>query len=516
MHLVLLTLRKDARRLWPAVAVALALLALLARTDRWRADPMIGATEGWLNLLLPMAWACLIALAVLEEPLTGDRHFWLTRPHRWPALLAAKVLFAVLFVHLPAMLADAYILASRGFSPIGYLPQLAEKQLFLAAAITLPAMALASLVSSFTHFMLLLFAVAAAALFVGGGFRSMPFWMRPPDHLRGDLTILVACIAAIAIVWLQYRRRKAIVSRVAAIAAALCTGTLFGYVPETFDYRLRAALHPAPALSLGIEQRPLEPPRFIGTLRRDTVAIPVALSGVPAGVLCRIGAASISLRTSDGQSYHNLPFPGPNQYDQVSLAGRIYRFPYDSDDGSLWLTLDFPRSVYERLMNQHARVAGQMVVTFYRKGETTWMPLNRPVFASGVGLCSAAIREDQWTAGRVIVLCESPRDLPQTTRVTLSIPQIGREWHQQLRDYGNPSTGPHWAWLSPLDRANTFFNISDPRTRLYQYYVEVPLEHVDQAKIGITPEILNGYSIVNFDFPDVPLSSYHAEPRTYR
>ena len=44
MHLVLLTLLKDARRLWPAVAIALALLALLARTDRWRADPMIGAT----------------------------------------------------------------------------------------------------------------------------------------------------------------------------------------------------------------------------------------------------------------------------------------------------------------------------------------------------------------------------------------------------------------------------------------------------------------------------------------
>ena len=114
------------------------------------------------------------------------------------------------------------------------------------------------------------------------------------------------------------------------------------------------------------------------------------------------------------------------------------------------------------------------------------------------------------------VLCESPYNLPQITRVTLAIPEIGREWHQRLGDNGNPTTGPRWAWLSPLARGKTFFNTSDPRTRLYTFYVEVPLEHVDQSKISITPELLTGYTLVNFDFPDVMLSSYRVEPRPYR
>ena len=110
MKMVLHTLRKDVRRLWPVVVIALVLLGTLARSDRWRSDTIIGSNEGWLNLLLPLAFACLIALAVLEEPLAGDRHFWLTRPHRWSALLAAKLTFALLFVHVPFLIADGYIL----------------------------------------------------------------------------------------------------------------------------------------------------------------------------------------------------------------------------------------------------------------------------------------------------------------------------------------------------------------------------------------------------------------------
>ena len=66
MKMLLHTLRKDVRRLWPAALLSLVLLAMLTRADRWRFDTMIGSTEGWLNLVLPLAWACLIALSVLE------------------------------------------------------------------------------------------------------------------------------------------------------------------------------------------------------------------------------------------------------------------------------------------------------------------------------------------------------------------------------------------------------------------------------------------------------------------
>ena len=81
MKLILHILRKDARRLWLPVLASLALLGVLAHEDRWRSDFSPGQVEGWLNLVLPLAWAVIVALVIHEEALTGDREFWLTRPY---------------------------------------------------------------------------------------------------------------------------------------------------------------------------------------------------------------------------------------------------------------------------------------------------------------------------------------------------------------------------------------------------------------------------------------------------
>ena len=161
MRLMLLTFKKDARRLWPAAAATWVMLAALADADRWRADWIPSPMEGWMNLLLTMAWVCLAALAVLEEPLVGDRNFWTTRPHRWPALLAAKLVFVVLAIHLPSLLADLFVLTARGFSPAAYSGDLLLKQVLFFGAVTLPSIALASLVRNFTHFIIAVFTIAA-------------------------------------------------------------------------------------------------------------------------------------------------------------------------------------------------------------------------------------------------------------------------------------------------------------------------------------------------------------------
>ncbi len=68
-------------------------------------------------------------------------------------------------------------------------------------------------------------------------------------------------------------------------------------------------------------------------------------------------------------------------------------------------------------------------------------------------------------------------------------------------------------WLSPLDRGKTFFNLSDPKYRVYMSPFEVPMEHLTNARIGVTPEFVTRYSVVNFDLPDVLLSKYLVEPR---
>ena len=113
MRLMLHTFKKDFRRLWPAALALWAMFAVLGAAEWWRAlsDTVPGETN--LTLLATLAWSCLAALAVLEEPLVGDRNFWTTRPHRWPSLLGAKLLFAALIIHLPSFLVEMSALVAR-------------------------------------------------------------------------------------------------------------------------------------------------------------------------------------------------------------------------------------------------------------------------------------------------------------------------------------------------------------------------------------------------------------------
>ena len=515
MKMLLHTLRKDVRRLWPAALLSLVLLAMLTRADRWRFDTMIGSTEGWLNLVLPLAWACLIALSVLEEPLAGDRHFWLTRPHRWPALLAAKLIFALIFVHVPSLIADAYMLAAHGFPPFESLPQLLWKQLAFAAFVTLPALALAAMIPSFTHFMLGIFAIAAAAaLTFAARVSRVPYLMqRPDDYLRGEITAVLIAAACIVIIWLQYRRRPAVIARTVGIAAALVAGALIGLFPESADYQARALFHPIQAaLSLRIEPRAQARGFYFGS--GSTVGIPVVLSGLHAGAAFRTAALTLTVTAPDGRRYPSSTFTPDNQFDKVQLEARLFPYPYERDAASLWLQLRFDSAVYAALKDSNVRLTGQTAVSLVRQGETAWMPVGGRVAAPGVGHCSNGIVEDRWSEARVKVLCESPSEIPAVVGVTVWTPEDGRRYPSRLGNYGNPTFGPNTAWLSPLDRGKTFFNLSDPKYRRYPITMEVPMEHLANARVGVTPEVVTGYSVVNFDLPDIPLSKYWIEPRS--
>src|SRR5712692_2013477 len=152
MRLILHVFKKDIRRLWWEVTVATAALAFLARMDSQRADYIAGALESMFNLLVPAAWAYVIALVIHEEPLVGHTQFWITRPYPRSSLAGAKLLFVLTLVHLPGLVADAAILSARGFQPLQYVPQLLWKQLLVAVVVTLPAIALASATETLTQF----------------------------------------------------------------------------------------------------------------------------------------------------------------------------------------------------------------------------------------------------------------------------------------------------------------------------------------------------------------------------
>ncbi len=106
MSPTLVIFRKDARHLWPHIAVWIAVLLFSTI-----ADPF---SDSYAPLLIGVAAAYLIVTAIHQEALPGDGQYWRTRPFHWHDLLRAKVLFLVAFVNGSVFLTHATVLAVYG------------------------------------------------------------------------------------------------------------------------------------------------------------------------------------------------------------------------------------------------------------------------------------------------------------------------------------------------------------------------------------------------------------------
>jgi hypothetical protein len=513
--MILHILKKDVRRLWPHAIATLVLLAAMARQDRWRSDWLVGSTEGWLNLLLPLAWAFLIGLVMEQEPLVGDRQFWTTRPYQRHVLFSAKALFAVTFIHVPYLLASCYVVLLRGFSPILYFPHLLWQQLLLAGALTLPAMALAALVRNFTHFILETVAVAATAIFVSG---SLSNYYRTPGALLGDvrsqLIIVLVAGVSIAVLWMQYSRRRLLISRVVGISGAVLACAIFGYLMPQTAFALRSTLDPAPSqITLQISHHGKTPWRgwTMDPLTVRSLLVPVAFSGVPEELGYHaytlwtevIGSSGERFRTTARQRY------APSR--SIALSGMFWR-SFPEDQAAIWLLLHFGRTVYERLSNTPVTVRGEIAVTVYRLGGTTWMPTGIRQSVPGVGLCESVVAEGGYVGQRQLkVECESPGDLPSVTRIRLWHPGSGEDWKSQV-GFGSFISISSMAWLSPIDRRQTVFTLTGaPRQGPGSEWL-VPAEYISTAKISITPEEIVGYRLVRYEFSNLSLRDYLGTP----
>jgi hypothetical protein len=172
-----------------------------------------------LTLPLPLGIAFLIARLIFEEALPGDRQFWLTRPYRWPELLAAKVLFVVLFLNVGLFLSDCCILAAQGFPVISVLPQLLLRQVFMTTLFILPPFAVATLASGVSQFVLAWFILFLAPI-CESIFVSM--WLRRnPDFINfdgGPVSAAVLVGTALGVIIWQYARRRTAAARWAVFA----------------------------------------------------------------------------------------------------------------------------------------------------------------------------------------------------------------------------------------------------------------------------------------------------------
>jgi hypothetical protein len=516
MRLVWHIFQKDARRLWWQVAITLGLLAWVAHLDRWRADIIPGSAEGWLNILLPVAWSCLIGILILQDSVVGDREFWPTLPCRWRDMLGAKALFLLAFIHLPYLLAHAAILGARGFSPFAYLPELLWKQVLLLAVLTLPAVAVAALVENVVQFLLIAVLTCAALVFTisyaATGYLA--------NRIQGEgasasIVFFLAAACALAITLLQYGWRRTATSRWLAIAAAVGAAALYMWLPRA---PVAAAFSPAPAgatVSVKFSSRQValtENERANLRARGNIVpvGVPIEVAGVSGAAIVSCTQLALEIQDRSGERYKADFLSNLDAYRKTVLEASLS--PWNSTPTLQVLTLD--RSLYGKIGDRTVTLRGRLLAEFHRRGTPTRMAVGARSAVPGVGTCSTVQSEMRFGQEALKVDCESPSAIPSPTRVTLLDPKTGREWRNGGGFASSYGVYPRITWLSPLNHRDTYFQLATEEQ--YQHMGSrwlVPQEVLATAQLEIVPEPLTGYAIVEYELPGITLSKFAVPPR---
>ena len=499
-HIVL----KDVRRLWWLIALTLLLLARLVHFDSWRGDATPGSDEGWLNILLPLAWSFLIALAVLEDPVVGETPFWATVPCRWTSLLAAKSAFIALVIHLPYFIACVWILESRGFPFANSLPDLLYRQLALLA-LTLTSLGLATTVRNVTQFMV---CAVALATMVTAPSMSLPRDPAEIQRIREILALPVVAIAASWIAFAQYGGRPTSVSRLTGIGAILIAAIIW-WLPRTDFYGIQAVLFSAPATAGAPSVRlvaELTPPDEIRgrslplAFNRASVAVPLIVSGLRNNVHARMIEPGPSIVDSGGARYGLEP-TAPARGVSPCCTNMI----------PSWQILSIEPAVFKRIASEPVTLEGRMFVDYYRPAQPVQAALEKVIVVAGGPRCSANVplRDNPSDEG-LRVECESPDPLPRI-QVKLSDP-VNREWEQYLGSSYTQMSYPSGAWLSPVYRQETTLLLTDEE----HYRPEggrwaVPREVVRSVKIILQAEEPEGVAIVPYRIPDIRLNEFQVK-----
>lgn len=431
----------------------------------------------------------------------------------------AKLVFVVLAIHLPSLLADLFVLAARGFSPTDHLGPLFWKQILFFGAVILPSIALASVVRNFTHFVITVFAIAAGIAILNGGFQSFPDFRPQESDVRHAAVRILLATTALAMIWTQYARRRVIPARVMAIAAALIAASLFAWLPARAEYAVMSrGSQGTPRISL--RNSPAEDASAnrvrVGSMQ-PVVLVPIAITPSAPGDLFRIPIVEVEIVAPDGTHLRSI-LPSPNRpFEKIDLM--VYPLSssqqqarssspefYNPPD---WLALRFSGPAWERLKNVRVRIHGTAAFDFYRRDETAVVPLKGSGHIPDVGRCTVMTIDDRFSEAMLKVFCESPRELPAAS-ITLRHEPSGRKWQLRLNSAVTYSPGPHETWLSPLHRGQCFFRLTNSVESMPGSQWLVPMSYLSSVRVEITPEIVTGHALAGFDFGEVTLASWFA------
>jgi hypothetical protein len=312
MTQILNILRKDVRHLRIEIFASLTILVLfiLIEPKVWtalynRASNM----DQLVTFLVVASWGILIVRLMHSERLVGLNQFWTTRPYEWPKLLAAKASFIALFIYIPFLVAQFYLLHHAGFSIGANSGSILHNLLLITCVAVLPLVSIAVLTTSFGQAVFSVIGVLVAFIgmqFTAGYVGSVSATFGLPRHaplflLSVELTIALLFFAAAIL--LQYSRRATLKS-LTAIATAV---VLLILIPQLLEGGTAvasgfAAVPDAPAtITIDTSQRQ----SFFASKNPRTAmyAIPLLFGNYAPGANLSPEAQRYTLTTPDGYTW---------------------------------------------------------------------------------------------------------------------------------------------------------------------------------------------------------------------
>jgi hypothetical protein len=368
--------RKDVQGLRFEIAGVLVLTLFFAVADV-TTGPISGASQV-MEILLPAAWCFLIARAIHAEAIPGDRQFWLTRPYDRQSLWAAKALFALVFISLPMVVAQAGILFVVGLPVASNAPALLWEQVLIAAVYILPAAALAAVTANMVQF-----ALAALVLVSGAAIAAV----RDDTRGLGPIAWLPdsAAVAAIlafgcAILFLQFMHRRTALSRMLAEGGAVLAAIVYLLVPWGPAFAVQSWMgKPFPGtLAISLEQNRQRDAYQPAVWRRRDLAradVPLQISGIDLS-RTKQDLLLITIETSSG----------------IAKVGSASIEPFPQGPAAVLL---IDRAQFDKVKDQPARIHGTLFLTELGDArETTLMAGGAPASVPGVGQCFSELRSD--------------------------------------------------------------------------------------------------------------------------
>jgi hypothetical protein len=324
MKQILHIFKKDTRRFWPEIllSVVVAIAFVLVVPGEWTVshDPgrpqRISQFAGILAVLLAVSWWVMIARVIFDETLVGDRQFWITRPYEWTQLLSAKTLFFAVWIGVPYVLTETYLIAAAGYPPLAYVAGVLAHVALIAMFFVLPVFALATVTSNFgrlTLTMLGVVVVIVGFLFVINGVRAVYTAANPYSNAVMYPLLICGCAAVIVI---EYATRRTWLTRgVLIVLPILLALSVVAYRRQSLVDRAYA--RPEAGAQTLIHFSSIPTPQNMGGVRswngQDYIDLPAQYSGVPDGTLVIFDDVRFTLTAADG-SHWTSPWQGVHEH----------------------------------------------------------------------------------------------------------------------------------------------------------------------------------------------------------